>query len=268
MIFVDTHTHLYLEEFDNDRDQVVRSAIDKGVKYIFLPNIDSSSIDGMMGLSVNFPDHCFPMMGLHPTSVKANYLEEIAVVEEHLSSSGNRFCAIGEIGIDLYWSREFEDCQLSVFSFQLDLAVKYNLPVVIHTRNSFEQAVSVIEEKYNPAIRGVFHCFGGSLKQAEKAIELGFLLGIGGIITYKNSGLQQVVSKIALEHLVLETDAPFLPPVPYRGQRNESKYIPVIAQKISEIKGTSIDAVAHITTENALKLFKINPSYPHTLSPF
>ena len=265
MIFVDTHTHLYLDEFDNDREQVVRNAIDKGVKYIFLPNIDSSSIEGMMDLSDKSPGHCFPMMGLHPTSVKANYQEELALVEEHLSSSGNRFYSLGEIGIDLYWSREFESCQLSAFSFQLDLAVKYNLPVVIHTRNSFEQAVNVIEEKNNPAIRGVFHCFGGSLKQAEKAIELGFLLGIGGIITYKNSGLQKVVEMVGLEHLVLETDAPFLPPVPYRGQRNESKYIPVIAQKIAEIKGTSIDEVAQITTSNALKLFKFNPSYPLTL---
>jgi TatD DNase family protein len=260
MIFVDTHTHLYLEEFDNDRDQVVRNAIDKGVKYIFLPNIDSSSIEGMMGLSGNFPGYCFPMMGLHPTSVKANYLEELAVVEEHLSSSGNRFCALGEIGIDLYWSREFESCQLSAFSFQLDLAIKYNLPVAIHTRNSFEQAVNVIEEKNNPAIRGVFHCFGGSLKQADKAIELGFLLGIGGIITYKNSGLQQVVSEIALEHLVLETDAPFLPPIPYRDQRNESAYIPIIAQKIAEIKNIELAEVAKITTQNALTLFNLNTS--------
>jgi TatD DNase family protein len=182
------------------------------------------------------------------------------VVEEHLSSSGNRFCALGEIGIDLYWSREFESCQLSAFSFQLDLAIKYNLPVAIHTRNSFEQAVNVIEEKNNPAIRGVFHCFGGSLKQADKAIELGFLLGIGGIITYKNSGLQQVVSEIALEHLVLETDAPFLPPIPYRGQRNESAYIPIIAQKIAEIKNIELAEVAKITTQNALTLFNLNTS--------
>jgi TatD DNase family protein len=258
MIFVDTHTHLYLEEFDNDRENVVRNAIDNGVNYLFLPNIDSNSIHGMLGLSVKFPDNCFPMMGLHPTSVKANYKEELLLVEEHLSSPENRFYAIGEIGIDLYWSREFEDFQISAFGFQLDLAVKYNLPVVIHTRNSFEQAVNVIEEKKYPLIKGVFHCFGGSLKQAEKAIELGFLLGIGGIITYKNSGLQQVVEKVGLEHLVLETDAPFLPPVPYRGQRNESAYIPLIAKKIAEIKKIDVSEVAEKTTNNALKLFNIN----------
>jgi TatD DNase family protein len=228
------------------------------VNYLFLPNIDSKSIEGMMDLSGKFPGHCFPMMGLHPTSVKTNYKEELAIVEGQLSSPEKRFYAIGEIGIDLYWSREFEELQNMVFSFQLDLAVKYDLPVVIHTRNSFEQAVNVIEEKNNPLIKGVFHCFGGSLKQAEKAIELGFMLGIGGIITYKNSGLQQVVEMVGLEHLVLETDAPFLPPVPYRGQRNESAYIPVIAQRIAEIKKTGLSEVAEKTTNNALKLFNIN----------
>jgi TatD DNase family protein len=258
MIFVDTHTHLYLEEFDNDRESVVRNAIHNGVNYLFLPNIDSKSIDGLLDLSGKFPSHCFPMMGLHPTSVKANYREELAIVEGHLSSPEKRFSAIGEIGIDLYWSREFEEIQLSAFSFQLDLAARHNLPVVIHTRNSFEQAVDVIEEKNNPLIKGVFHCFGGSLKQAEKAIELGFLLGIGGIITYKNSGLQQVVEKVGLEHMVLETDAPFLPPVPYRGQRNESAYIPLIAQKIAEIKKTDLSEVAERTTQNALTLFNIH----------
>lgn len=257
MIFVDTHTHLYLEEFDNDRENVVRNAIQNGVNYFFLPNIDSSSIDGLMDLSGTFPDHCFPMMGLHPTSVKANYKEELAIVEANLSSLDNRFCAVGEIGIDLYWSREFENFQLSAFSFQLDLAVKYNLPVVIHTRNSFDLAVEVIENKKEPAIRGVFHCFGGSVQQAEKAIGLGFMLGIGGIITYKNSGLQKVVEIVGLEHLVLETDSPFLPPVPYRGQRNESAYIPLIAQRIAEIKKMDFAEIAYVTTKNALTLFNI-----------
>jgi len=258
MIFADTHTHLYLEEFDGDRDIVVGNAIHNGVTRLFLPNIDSGSVDGMMALADSYPDHCFPMIGLHPTSVKANYKKELAFVEQQLTLSGKRFCAIGEIGIDLYWSREFESFQLSAFSFQLELAVKYNLPVVIHTRNSFEHAVNVIAEKNNPGIRGIFHCFGGSLKQAQKAIELGFLLGIGGIITYKNSGLQEVVEKVGLEHLVLETDAPFLPPVPYRGQRNESAYIPVIAEKISLLKKVEVAEVAAVSTHNALSLFKFS----------
>jgi TatD DNase family protein len=260
MIFADTHTHLYLEEFDKDRDLVVKSAIDKGVGYLFLPNIDSCSIEGMTGLSDRFPGHCFPMMGLHPTSVKAGYEKELALVAENLSLPGRRFCAIGEIGIDLYWSREFESFQLTAFGIQLDLALKYDLPVVIHTRNSFDLAAGIIENLNNRELRGVFHCFGGSVKQALKAIDLGFRLGIGGIVTYKNSGLQQVVSEIPLEYLVLETDAPFLPPVPYRGQRNESAYIPVIAQKIAEIKNISITEVAERTTQNALNLFKLPDS--------
>ena len=263
MIFADTHTHLYLEEFDNDRDQAVRNAIQKGVNYIFLPNIDSRSINDMLALSDSFPEHCFPMIGLHPTSVKRNYLEELAVLEEQLSDPSKRYFAVGEMGIDLYWSKVFESEQRTAFSVQLDLAVRSDLPVVIHTRNSFDVATELIEKKNDPAIRGIFHCFGGSVKQAEQAIELGFLLGIGGIITYKNSGLQKVVEVVGLEHLVLETDAPFLPPVPYRGQRNESAYIPIIAQKISEIKSISIDEVAVKTTQNALTLFNLNLSIPH-----
>ena len=257
MIFADTHTHLYLEEFDPDRDEVIRNAIKNGVEYMFLPNIDSSSTEGMLKIHEKFPRNCFPMIGLHPTSVKENYLEELALLEKELADGNKKYYAVGEVGIDLYWSREFEGFQLSAFSFQLDLALKYDLPVVIHTRNSFEQAVQVIEEKKNPAVRGIFHCFGGSVTQALKATELGFKLGIGGIITYKNSGLQKVVEVIDLEHFVLETDAPFLPPVPYRGQRNESAFIPVIAQKIAEIKKIPVEEVAEITTRNAMNIFKL-----------
>jgi TatD DNase family protein len=259
MIFADTHAHLYLEDFDHDREVVVRNAIDQGVQLIFLPNIDSNSVEGMMTLADQFPGHCFPMMGLHPTSVKADYLDEMTGVENELADRTRNYLAVGEIGIDLYWSKQFEGFQLSAFSFQLDLAVKYDLPVVIHTRNSFDVAIDLIEQKNDPAIRGIFHCFGGSVKQAEKAIELGFKLGIGGIITYKNSGLQKVVETVGLEHLVLETDSPFLPPVPYRGQRNESSYIPIIAQKVAEITTTTIEEVARITTTNALKIFQLNP---------
>jgi TatD DNase family protein len=257
MIFADTHTHLYLEEFDNDREKTVDKAIDNDVNYLFLPNIDSGSVKGMMDLCGLFPGNCFPMMGLHPTSVKSDYREEFENIEKLLSFSEKKFYAIGEIGIDLYWSRQFESEQLSAFGFQLDLAVKHDLPVVIHTRNSFDVAAGIIEKRNDPSIRGIFHCFGGSVKQAEKAISLGFLLGIGGIITYKNSGLQKVVEVTGLEHLVLETDSPFLPPVPFRGQRNESSYIPLIAQKIAEIKNVTIEEVAAVTTENAVKLFNM-----------
>jgi TatD DNase family protein len=258
MVFIDTHTHLYLEEFDIDRELVVEKAIHQGVKKMFLPNIDSESIGGMLALSKKFPGHCFPMIGLHPTSVKANYLEELAVVEKELKVNRSSYYAIGEVGIDLYWSQEFEGNQTAAFTRQLDLAIAYDLPVIIHTRNSFDEAVKVIAEKNNPAIRGIFHCFGGNLEQAHKAISLGFLLGIGGVITYKNSGLQKVVEDIDLDHLVLETDAPFLPPVPHRGQRNESTYIPIIAAKIAEIKHTDVKTVAEITTQNACTLFQVN----------
>ena len=257
MVFADTHTHLYLEEFNNDREDVIRNAVQKGVPYLFLPNIESGSIDGMLQLAKTFSEHCFPMAGLHPTSVKANYKEELLVVEKELAGRRETYYALGEIGIDLYWSREFEEFQHLAFGIQLELAVKYDLPVVIHTRNSFENAIRVINEHKNRAIRGIFHCFGGNIEQAEKAIEMGFLLGIGGVITYKNSGLQKVVELIGLEHLVLETDSPFLPPVPYRGQRNESAYIPIIAAKIAEIKKVDVAEVAAITTRNALSLFKI-----------
>lgn len=257
MLFTDTHTHLYLEEFDSDRDRVITNAVEKGVEYLFLPNIDSTSLEGMLALQKKFPQHCYPMIGLHPTSVKANFQQELDVVKRELSDPETRYYAIGEVGIDLYWSREYEGEQHSAFSYQLDLAVKYALPVVIHTRNSFDLAVQVIEEKNDPAIHGIFHCFGGSIAQAEKAISLGFKLGIGGIVTYKNSGLQKVIENFGLEHFVLETDAPFLPPVPYRGQRNESGYIPVIAAKIAEIKQIGLEEVAAVTTRNALTLFKI-----------
>ena len=257
VVFADTHTHLYLDEFDHDRDKMIGRAIDAGVKYIFLPDIDSRSRQVMMDLAGSFPQNCFPMAGLHPTSVKENFREEIALVEQEFAQDPGRFCAIGEIGIDLYWSRQFESEQLTAFNRQVNLSVEYDLPVVIHTRNSFDIVAEIIEKKNDHRIHGIFHCFGGSVKQAEKAIDLGFLLGIGGIITYKNSGLQKVVEAIGLEHMVLETDAPFLPPVPHRGERNESAYIPLIAQKIAEIKGIDLAEVAEKTTGNALRLFNI-----------
>lgn len=257
MIFVDTHTHLYLKEFNEDREKVIQTARDKGVTYFFLPNIDSKYFMSMLCLCISHPRHFFPMMGLHPTSVKENYEEELEIVTGMLADPKLKFWGIGEIGIDLYWDRTFEREQLSAFSFQLDLAVRYNLPAIIHTRNSFDVAIKIIEQKNNPLLKGIFHCFGGSVEQAGKAIALGFKLGIGGIITYKNSGLQKVVEMVGLEYLVLETDSPYLPPVPYRGKRNESGYIPIIAAKIAESKKISIEEVADVTTKNALTLFKM-----------
>jgi TatD DNase family protein len=259
MIFVDTHTHLYVKEFNQDSDKVIQTALDNGVKFFFLPNIDSEYIMTMLCLCISHPHHCFPMMGLHPTSVKENYENELEIVTDMLADPKLKFWGIGEIGIDLYRDKTFEREQLSVFSYQLDLAIRYGLPAIIHTRNSFDIAIRIIEEKNNPSLKGIFHCFGGSVGQAEKAINMGFKLGIGGIITYKNSGLQKVVEMFGLEHFLLETDSPWLPPVPHRGERNESGYIPLIAAKIAEIKKITIEEVADVTTNTALRLFKVNP---------
>lgn len=257
MIFADTHTHLYLKEFNRDRERVIQTARDNGVQYFFLPNIDSEYFMAMLCLCISHPTHFFPMMGLHPTSVKENWQEELEIVTDMLADQNLKFWGIGEIGIDLYWDKTYEREQISVFSDQLDLAVKYNLPAIIHTRNSIDITIKIVEEKNNPLLKGIFHCFGGSVEQAEKAINLGFKLGIGGIITYKNSGLGTVVDRIGLDHLVLETDSPYLPPVPHRGERNESGYIPIIAAKIAEIKKIDIGEVAEVTTKTALTLFNV-----------
>jgi len=255
MILVDTHAHLYLEEFDADRRAVIERAIDKGIKYFFLPNIDNSSIAGMMSICKDFPENCFPMIGLHPTSFKDNYQEELNQVEQWLYKK--KLYAIGEIGIDLYWDKTFLKEQEIVFRQQLDWAVQYKLPAVIHMRKSFDEIFKIIREYKNTGLQGIFHCFGGNTIQAKQLIDLGFGLGIGGVVTYKNSGMATVVSEIDLSHIVLETDAPFLPPVPFRGKRNESAHIYNIAEKIAEIKNISIEEVAEITTANALKVFQL-----------
>ena len=253
MIFIDTHTHLYLEQFDKDRKQVISDAIEKGVKYMLLPNIDSSSIDGMMEICNDYPENCFPMIGLHPTSVEENFKDELAVIEKQLAK--NNFIAIGEIGIDLYWDETFRREQEYALRYQIDLAKKYNLPIVIHSRESFEEIYEVLEDVNSPELNGVFHCFSGNVEEAEKVIDLGFKLGIGGVLTFKNSELYKVVQEIDLEHILLETDAPYLSPVPFRGKRNTSAYIPYIANKIAEIKNVPIKEVSEITTDNAISLF-------------
>jgi TatD DNase family protein len=255
MFFTDTHTHLYAEEFDEDRQAMMQRAEQLGVTELFLPAIDSVYHERMLGVVREFPHLCKAMMGLHPTSVRENYREELEIVEDHLANPSVKFYAIGEIGIDLYWDRTHEEEQRDAFSHQLDLALKYDLPVVVHTRNSMDIALGILSERNDRRLRGVFHCFSGNTEHARRAISLGFMLGIGGVITYKNSGLQTVVENTGLEHLLLETDAPWLPPVPYRGQRNEPSYIPIIAAKIAELKNVSPEEVAEITTGNAGRLF-------------
>jgi TatD DNase family protein len=253
--YIDTHAHLYLPEFDADRESTVETAIYRGVKRILLPNIDSSTIPAMNKLAEQFTGVCYPMMGLHPTSVKENYREELDRVERELSRGG--YCAVGEIGIDLYWDKTHLKEQTTAFSEQLDLALKYNLPVAIHARESFNEILDILNGYKNKGLRGVFHAFTGTVEIAQDVISRGFLLGIGGIITYKKSFLPDVILGTELSHLILETDAPFLTPVPFRGKRNESSYIPYIAEAIGNIKNVSAEEVSRVTTDNAIKLFQL-----------
>ncbi len=256
MHFIDTHTHIYSEEFDNDRDDMIFRAKEHEISHMFLPAIDTKYHERMLSVSTRYPGMCYPMMGLHPTSVKADFMNELKIVSDYLADPSRKFYAIGEAGIDLYWDKTHEKEQRTALEFQFDLAIQHNLPVVIHTRNSMDIVLSMIEARKDARIRGIFHCFSGNSEQAGRAVRLGFLLGIGGVVTYKNSGLQSVVEQTQLEHLVLETDAPWLTPVPNRGKRNEPAYIPLIAQKIAEIKGVSLQEVADTTSRNGRRMFR------------
>jgi len=253
MVLIDTHSHLYAEEFDQDRAEAVKRAIDAGVETILLPNIDSTSIAGMMQLASDFPKNCFPMMGIHPTSVKENYSEELAIVEEQLKK--HQFLAVGEIGLDLYWDQTYLNEQKIVLKKQFELAKQYQLPVVIHQRNAFEEMKRFLEETDLTGITGVFHCFTGTVEEAQYVTSKGFLLGIGGVLTYKKSDLPEVVKAIGLEHLILETDSPYLAPVPMRGKRNESAYVVHVAQRLADLLEMPVDKVAEATTANARRLF-------------
>ena len=253
MILTDSHTHLYLDDFDKDRDEIIGNALQKGVERILLPNIDSTTLDDLKSMVAAFPKYCFPMMGLHPTSVKEDYEKELAFVVQEMET-GNYY-GVGEIGIDLYWDRTFEEEQKDAFRKQLQLAKKYHLAVSIHTRNAFEFTLQIVQEELSDDLKGVFHCFTGTVKEAEQIMETGFKMGIGGIVTFKNSGLAEVVSQLPLEALVLETDAPYLTPVPFRGKRNQSAYLLYVAQKVAEVKNIPVEKVAETTTETAENLF-------------
>lgn len=255
MQFIDTHAHLYLEHFDNDCHNVIQRAMQYGISKILLPNIDRKSVALMNHLAELYPDTCYPMMGLHPTSVKEDYMNELDAVV-HEIQSGN-YIAIGETGIDLYWDKTYLKQQCIVFEQEIKLAVELDKPLVIHARQSFDVIFEILEKYKATNLKGVFHAFSGNISQALHAIQLGFMLGIGGMLTYKNSGLDKVVERTGLEHIILETDAPFLPPVPHRGERNEPAFITHVAEKISVLKAVDIAEVALITTENARKLFNI-----------
>jgi TatD DNase family protein len=252
-MFVDTHTHLYSEEFSTDIDEALKKAIDAGVEKFFLPNIDSSSVAGMHALCEKYPQRCFPMMGLHPCSVKKNYKEELAIAYNYLQTK--KYVAVGEIGIDLYWDKTFYKEQVEAFEQQINWALEFNLPIVIHCRNSFDEIYEVLCS-FKKLPKGIFHCFSGNAEQAQKIVDkTNFKLGIGGVVTFKNSGLDKAIENVDLKHLVLETDSPYLAPIPYRGKRNESAYIPLIAAKIAEVKKCSLLDVATVTTANAKEIF-------------
>ncbi|MEI6021956.1 MAG: TatD family hydrolase [Bacteroidota bacterium] len=248
-MFVDTHTHLYASEFEHDRAALIQKALANGLTKFYLPNIGCSSIDAMLALEAAYPENCLAMMGLHPSDVKENFLDELRVMEEWLKK--REFAAIGEIGIDLYWDKTFMKEQIIAFKTQIDWALKYNYAIVIHCRDAFEEVYEVLKS-YTKLPKGIFHCFSGNIEQAKQIIALnGFKLGIGGVLTFKNAGLDKVIEQIDLAHLVLETDAPYLAPVPFRGKRNEPVYLLEIAKKLAEIKNSSMAEVAEITTQNA-----------------
>ena len=255
MNIIDTHAHLYLKQFNVDIDQVIQRANENGVKKFIFPAIDSSHFNDMQSLKNKYPDDIHLMSGLHPTSVKENYKEELEFVLESINKY--HFVAIGEIGIDLYWDKTYLKQQQEAFRVQIKLAVEHNLPIVIHCRDAFDEIFEILDKENCEKLRGIFHCFTGTYDQAEKVISLGFLLGIGGVVTFKNGGIDKFLDQIDLKYIVLETDSPYLAPVPYRGKRNESSYIIHVLEKLSEIYGISKEKIAEITSKNAEKVFRL-----------
>ncbi len=250
--FIDTHAHIYLDDFAEDRTDMLAESENQSVRRIYMPNIDHTSIDNMLELESRSP-MCVATMGLHPCYVKKDFQRELYLVEEWLSK--RKFAAVGEIGTDLYWDKTFWEQQQEAFTIQVNWAKQYNLPIIIHCRESIDETIALVEKLADGKLKGIFHCFSGNAAQAHRITKLGFLLGIGGVATFKNGGLDKVLPEVSLEHLVLETDSPYLAPVPYRGKRNEPSYIPLIAHKLADIKKISVDEIKTVTTRNALTLF-------------
>ncbi len=255
MILTDTHTHLYYETDPEKLSDLMQRSLDNKVCRLFLPNVDSESIPLVFGLSERYPNHCFPMLGLHPCDVKANYKEELDSISKEIAQ--RKVYAIGEIGIDLYWDKSTLSIQQEAFRIQIDWAKNLGLPIVIHCREAFDEILEILNELKDDKLRGIFHCFSGTLEQAHQVIGLGFYLGIGGVLTYKNSGLDKVIQDVSLEHLVLETDSPYLTPVPFRGKPNESSYLVYIAQKLADLKQVSLHEIAEVTTQNSRMVFGV-----------
>jgi TatD DNase family protein len=253
-MYIDSHAHIYSKEFDSDRRYVLEQSMDRGVSKIYMPNLDHESIDAMLEVEAKNPGHCIAMMGLHPCNVKKNFEKDLYEVEDWLKR--RKFAAIGEMGTDLYWDKTFFPQQQEAFKIQVGFAKKYSLPLIIHCRNSFRETMDLLKDIGHDSLTGIFHCFSGSVEEAKEVIETGFYLGIGGVVTFKNGGLDKILPDIDLNYIVLETDCPYLAPTPYRGKRNEPVYIPLIAERVAEIKKISVEEVAKATTANSLKIFK------------
>ena len=254
-MIIDTHSHVYLPEFDADRAEMVKRAENEGVGLVLMPAIDNQTHSIMFAVEQDFAGTCRGMMGLHPCSVNDSYQEELKIVQGHFARRG--FVAVGETGLDFYWDRAFIKEQYESFQSQIELAIQYDVPVVIHSRNSIDECIKVIGKNQKGALKGVFHCFSGNSKQAKQIIELGFYLGIGGVITFKNSGLDGVIADVDMTNVIVETDAPYLAPVPFRGKRNECSYLKYVVEKLSEIKNISKNEIESVTTDNARKLFSL-----------
>ena len=255
MRFIDTHAHIYDDTILPEIEVVLKNAQSNGIGKILMPGIDSTCIDNMLSIEANYPDSCIAMMGLHPCYVKENYLSELAIVEQWLAK--RKFVAIGEIGLDFYWDKTFTEQQFKAFEIQMQWAIDYNTPIVIHTRNAMGETIEAVKPFAKKGLRGAFHCFSGSKESAQQIVDMGFYLGLGGVLTYKNAGVAEAIKEIPMEYLFLETDAPYLPPVPYRGKRNEPAFMLEVAKKLAEIKEMSLHEIADITTANAERLFGI-----------
>jgi TatD DNase family protein len=254
-MLIDTHCHLYLPEFGDDRAEMIGRAQKEGVRKFLLPAIDSGTHEQMLELETGYPGACLAMMGVHPCSIRENYKEQLEIAQSYFQKRA--FIAVGEIGLDFYWDKTYTDQQYEAFHEQIGWAIQYKIPIVIHSRESIDECIGVVKQYEGKGLRGVFHCFSGDIRQAEAIIALGFNLGIGGVVTFKNSGLDRVMEQVSMEKVVLETDSPYLAPVPFRGKRNESSYLKYVVEKLAVIKGVAEEEIKSVTTRNAMKLFKI-----------
>ena len=254
-MIIDTHSHVYLPEFDQDRSAMMARAENEGVQLVLMPAIDNATHRVMFEIEKDFPAKCYSMMGLHPCSVKEGYKGELTIVKKHFEN--RKFVAVGETGLDFYWDRTFTKEQYESFQTQIEIGLQYDIPVVIHSRNSIDECIKVINENQKGNLKGVFHCFSGNIQQAKQIIDLGFYLGIGGVVTFKNSGLDKVMTEIDVQNIILETDAPYLAPVPFRGKRNECSYLKYVVEKLGEVKNVSKEEIENSTTKNAKELFSI-----------